>query len=139
LIEAAHLGEKAAGFSVIAHEIKKLAAKTNSFSVEIADTIKQFRSSISQIGGKLDVFLKLIANVQKDMSNFGVKFKEYDKSLNEAGNQVEEITQAVNEESLALRDGLQSLNEISGLLADTQNITSTLNSVHSYLEDLFDK
>ena len=138
-IEAAHLGEKAAGFSVIAQEIKKLAAKTNSFSVEISDTIKQFRDAINQINEKLEGFIRLIINVEKDMANFGDRFKDYDKSLNEAGNQVQEITHAVNEESLALRDGLGSLNEISQLLADTQGITSTLNSVHAYLENLFDR
>ncbi len=136
-IEAAHFGHEAAGFGVIAGEIKKLAAKTSSFSREISDTIDRFRASIDQISEKLEMFLKLISETHQDMEQFGESFRDYKKTLSETGEQVTEITGAVNEGDMALRDGLNSLNSVSLLLSDMQHITSTLNNVHGYLEELF--
>ncbi len=138
-IEAAHIGAEGAGFGVIAGEIKKLAAKTGDFTREIAGTIEEFKSSIDKINAKLEGFLDLIAAMHGDMNNFGESFRDYEKALSETGDQVSEITGAVNEGDLALKDGLNSLSNVSTLLADMQNITSTLNKVHGYLEQLFEK
>lgn len=137
-IEAAHIGRDAAGFGVIAGEIKKLAAKTSGFSREISSTISEFKSSIGKINGKLEVFMELITGMHSDMNKFGASFKEYETTLRETGDQLAEIAGAVNEGDLALNDGLNSLNSVSSLLSDMQNITVTLNNVHGYLEQLFD-
>jgi methyl-accepting chemotaxis protein len=137
-IEAAHIGREAAGFEVIAGEIKKLAAKTSGFSKEISNTMEEFKLSIGKISEKLEVFMKLIRAMHSDMNRFGSQFEEYEKTLSETGDQLAEITGAVNEGDLALKDGLNSLNSVSSLLSDMQSVTTTLNSVHGYLEQLFD-
>ena len=109
-IEAAHSGEAGKGFSVIAHEIKNLAAQSSSWSAKIGEIIMTVIQTIGEgvkLTDKVNSTLDMIKNGASQSA----------KEVSRAAHGMEEqrvAGKAVTEESIALSDSaVRMKNEVS--------------------------
>ena len=109
-IEAAHSGEAGKGFSVIAHEIKNLAAQSSSWSAKIAEIIM---TVIQTIGEGVKLTDKV--NSTLDMIKNGASQSAKEVSLAAQGMEEQrDAGKAVTEESIALSESaVRMKNEVS--------------------------
>lgn len=109
-IEAAHSGEAGKGFSVIAHEIKNLAAQSSSWSAKIGEIIM---TVIQTIGEGVKLTDKV--NSTLDMIKNGASQSAKEVSLAAQGMEEQrDAGKAVTEESIALSESaVRMKNEVS--------------------------
>ena len=99
-IEAAHSGIAGKGFSVIAHEIKKLAEASNNQSEKINDIVTVIGENISssfELGKTIKVAMENAAN---EASTASAKVNESVSSMENqrlAGNRIKEATSLMSE------------------------------------------
>lgn len=109
-IEAAHSGEAGKGFSVIAHEIKNLAAQSSTWSAKIGEIIM---TVIQTIGEGVKLTDKV--NSTLDMIKNGASQSAKEVSLAAQGMEEQRFAgKAVSEESIALSESaVRMKNEVS--------------------------
>lgn len=92
-IEAARAGEAGRGFSVVADEIRDLAAESAEATKRIADIIKQIQNSVSDATQKMHNSRETVKQGVSAIENAGEVFKEIEK----LANTLEDIIQEVND------------------------------------------
>ncbi|MDW7673971.1 MAG: methyl-accepting chemotaxis protein [Bacillota bacterium] len=81
-IEAARAGEFGLGFNVVANEVRKLAADSNSYAEQINSILSEFRNTMDKIAGGISINSQVA--------------KEQADALAEVNRQVEDIQAAMN-------------------------------------------
>lgn len=95
-IEAARAGEHGRGFAVVADEVRGLAARTNSSTIEIEELVKANE-------GLTENSMKVMSDIQEQAESAGTQ-------INNAAEVVEEI-----------REGAENVSQTVATLADTRN------------------
>ena len=125
-IEAAHSGEAGKGFSVIAHEIKNLAAQSSSWSAKIGEIIM---TVIQTIGEGVKLTDKV--NSTLDMIKNGASQSAKEVSLAAQGMEEQrDAGKAVTEESIALSESaVRMKNEVSSQSSFATQVMGNMNEL----------
>ena len=138
-IEAARAGEQGRGFAVVADEVRKLAERTSSATLEIGQTISAMQTetagAVSSINATLDqvqtgVNLSKLAaeriatiatqtqETSQGMRDIATATNEQSVASNHVARNVEQLTYAIGENDLALQMASKTSQQIAALAND---------------------
>lgn len=144
-IEAARAGEQGRGFAVVADEVRKLAERTSSSTVQIAHTINTMQvsatqavSSMKNVVDKVNIGVRYTEDAHTAMNQIGeggrqsagmmeeiaTAIHEQGAATNNIANQVEKIAQMSEESSAAAAESARSAQELDRLASEMQKIVS---------------
>ncbi len=98
-IEAARAGEAGRGFAVVADEVRKLAEKTMSATVEVGNAIKGVQASVETNMANVDVSVENIAEATNQAHLAGTSLKEILSLVDKSADQIRSIATAAEEQS----------------------------------------
>ncbi len=121
-IEAARAGEQGRGFAVVADEVRKLAERTSTATLEIAKTISTVQSEAKEAN-------KAMANTRTTVEEGMQLSDEVNNALNSILHNVDEVTSQINnvaaaseQETVASGIISQNLTAINSLSTDNTNM-----------------
>ncbi|WP_269530851.1 methyl-accepting chemotaxis protein [Chitinimonas sp. BJYL2] len=144
-IEAARAGEQGRGFAVVADEVRKLAERTSSATVEISQTISamqgETREAVNGISQTLSVVdqgvnrsraaAERIAEIAEStrhtadgMRDIAVATREQSQASNHIAANVEQITSAIGENDAALQQVSENSAQISALADELASLVA---------------
>ena len=122
-IEAARAGEQGRGFAVVADEVRKLAERTTSSTVDITSKVSGIHATTQEVVASMD-------NAVREVEQGIVLARENGESLREIMETSRQLTQkalhiadASKEQSMASEDVARSLQRISELVDSNANAT----------------
>ena len=118
-IEAARAGEAGRGFAVVADEVRKLAERTASATVEIAGSIREVQEATAGAAGSMDEAIHQVESgvmlAERAASSIS-QIREHNLGVLAT---VGHIATATAEQSTASRDIARHIDAIHGMTADT--------------------
>ena len=118
-IEAARAGEAGRGFAVVADEVRKLAERTASATVEIAASIREVQEATAGAAGSMDEAIHQVESgvmlAERAASSIS-QIREHNLGVLAT---VGHIASATAEQSTASRDIARHIDAIHGMTADT--------------------
>jgi methyl-accepting chemotaxis protein/methyl-accepting chemotaxis protein-2 (aspartate sensor receptor) len=118
-IEAARAGEQGRGFAVVADEVRKLAERTASATVEIAASIRQVQEATAGAAGSMDSAIRQVENgvmLAERAAGAITQIRSHNLGVLDT---VGHIASATAEQSLASRDIASHIEAIHAMTADT--------------------
>ena len=76
-IEAARAGEQGRGFAVVADEVRKLAERTKTATLDIGATVGRFKNQVDVMVKETGTASALTANVNGQMNDFRMRFADF--------------------------------------------------------------
>ncbi len=118
-IEAARAGEQGRGFAVVADEVRKLAERTSSATVEIATSIHQVQEATAGAAGSMDSAIRQVENgvmLAERAAGAITQIRSHNLGVLDT---VGHIASATAEQSAASRDIASHIEAIHAMTADT--------------------
>jgi len=135
-IEAARAGEQGRGFAVVADEVRKLAERTSSATVEIEQMIAGIQSDTVQVVGTMDAALPQVeAGVEAAESAADVLRQIKDGAQSTLDN-VRDVADATKEQSEASNSIAQKVEEIATMVDETTAAMQSTADTASELEQI---
>ncbi|MDE7370538.1 MAG: methyl-accepting chemotaxis protein [Desulfovibrio sp.] len=142
-IEAARAGEAGRGFAVVADEVRKLAEKTMTSTLDVSNAIRAIQESTDKSMGAVDNAVQRISEATNLANQSGTALEEIVATVEATSDQVQAIAAASEEQSAASEEINRSIievNDMSRLTAEamaeaTQAVSDLANQAHK-LTDL---
>ena len=142
-IEAARAGEAGRGFAVVADEVRKLAEKTMTSTLDVSNAIRAIQESTDKSMGAVDNAVARISEATELANQSGAALEEIVATVEATSDQVQAIAAASEEQSAASEEINRSIievNDMSRLTAEamaeaTQAVSDLANQAHK-LTDL---
>ena len=142
-IEAARAGEAGRGFAVVADEVRKLAEKTMTSTLDVSNAIRAIQESTDKSMGAVDNAVQRISEATNLANQSGTALEEIVATVEATSDQVQAIAAASEEQSAASEEIIRSIievNDMSRLTAEamaeaTQAVSDLANQAHK-LTDL---
>lgn len=130
-IESARAGEAGRGFSVVANEIKKLAADTATSTVEIDNIIKEFKKIIEDTKTEMITAKKVIGNTSAMSKITGEAFRCIDRSVENIIAKIDALTMDIVSMS---KDKDNVIRTIDGISAVSEQSAATTEEISAAVE-----
>lgn len=121
-IEAARAGEAGRGFAVVADEVRKLAEKTMSSTLDVSNAIKAIQESTAKSTVSVDNAVAQIEEATQFANESGRALEEIVATAEATADQVNAIATASEEQSAAsdeINHSILRCNEMSSLISET--------------------
>ena len=140
-IEAEKAGEFGKGFSVVAHEISRLADQTTVATLDIDSVVKEMQSSVSSGVMEMDKFSEEVRQRVAEVNSIAAALAQMIEKVQALGPEFETAkqgmqgqTQAAEQINEAMKQLAQTANLTKSLLGEFQKITAQLNSAVQELQ-----
>lgn len=132
-IEAARAGEAGRGFAVVADEVRKLAEKTMSSTLDVSNAIRAIQESTGKSMQAMDSAAMRIGQATELANQSGTALEEIVATVQATSDQVQAIAAASEEQSAASEQINKSITEIN----DMTNLTAqAMNGASQAVSDL---
>ena len=118
-IEAARAGEQGRGFAVVADEVRKLAERTSSATVEIEQMIAGIQADTVQVVGVMDAALPQVAAGVKAAEGAAESLRQIKDGAQSTLTSIREVADATKEQSIASTSIAQKVEEIATMVDET--------------------
>ncbi|TGE79683.1 hypothetical protein C7Y70_15350 [Pseudoalteromonas sp. KS88] len=135
-IEAARAGEQGRGFAVVADEVRTLASRTQSSTIEIQEKITSLQSASSAVTERIRASDNQIKEAVINSEKVGDMLKEISIQANSISDANLTIASASEEQSQVTEDIAQRLNDVQDTSRQTQMQTEKISQSSSELADL---
>ena len=135
-IEAARAGEQGRGFAVVADEVRKLAEKTSSSTVDIGVRIEEIQKITDESVSKMNlVATQVLSNVDR-MEEGNTILHGISEKTESAMEMARQIAESVKEQALASTDIAGKVEYISKLTNSNTEISSNAHNAANELDDV---
>ena len=118
-IEAARAGEQGRGFAVVADEVRKLAERTSSATVEIEQMISGIQSDTLEVAGSMDSALPQVDAGVVAAQQAAESLKEIRAASEMTLERIRDVAQATQEQSVASDSIAQKVEEVASMVEQT--------------------
>ena len=118
-IEAARAGEQGRGFAVVADEVRKLAERTSTATVEIEQMISGIQSDTVQVVGVMDAALPQVASGVQAAEDAAESLRRIKDGAQTTMSRIREVADSTKEQSLASNSIAQKVEEIASMVEET--------------------
>ena len=132
-IEAARAGEQGRGFAVVADEVRKLAERTSSATVEIEEMIAGIQSDTVQVAGVMDAALPQVDSGVSAAQAAADSLRQIKESSERTLNRIREVAESTQEQSVASDSIAQKVEEIASMVEET---TAAMNATADTATDM---
>ena len=132
-IEAARAGEQGRGFAVVADEVRKLAERTASATVEIGDMIEAMRGESSNAVARMHETNAVVATGVSMAQQASTRIREISRQTLDVVQRIDGITEAATEQSQATTSMTQAADRISRM---AQESNQAMGEARAVIEDL---
>lgn len=114
-IEAARAGEAGRGFAVVADEVRKLAEKTMTSTLDVSNAIRAIQESTDKSMGAVDNAVMRISEATELANQSGAALEEIVATVEATSDQVQAIAAASEEQSAASEEINRSIIEVNDM------------------------
>ena len=118
-IEAARAGEQGRGFAVVADEVRKLAERTSTATVEIEQMIAGIQSDTVQVVGVMDAALPQVAASVKAAEGAAESLRKIKDGAQTTLSSIRDVADATKEQSIASTNIAQRVEQIAQMVEET--------------------
>lgn len=145
-IEASRAGVHGSGFSVIAHEIRRLAGQTEDFAGNVRGVTQSIQADIGAMAAAFDGFARHLANTRRHseqaVASFGDIAQESDRlaaQTDEWSQSVSEVAAGLNEIVASIERLVESSSDIRDSMLQVSDLATAQSDVSGYLQQAVDK
>ncbi|MFN3987743.1 MAG: methyl-accepting chemotaxis protein [Rhodocyclaceae bacterium] len=135
-IEAARAGEQGRGFAVVADEVRKLAERTSSATVEIENMIGGIQSDTGTVVGVMDAALPQVEQGVAAADGAADALRQIKDGAESALARIRDVADATREQSLASSSIAQKVEEIAQMVEETSAATRSTAQTAQDLEKI---
>jgi len=135
-IEAARAGDQGRGFSVVADEVRGLAAKTNASTKEIQDKIEQLQVSSNQSVKQVNECVDYMSSYVTHADSVNTSLIEVHQLLNQIDERSHQIADATQQHQLAASEVTNNVAKIHELAVENTGNAEKLASYGEILEEM---
>lgn len=135
-IEAARAGEQGRGFAVVADEVRTLASRTQTSTIEIQSTIEKLQTAARQAVDAMSNGRKLADNSVEEVSLAGESLSAITASVARINSMTGHIAQATDEQSTVANQIVTHVDDISQSTQKTHKASEELAGVSGELAQL---
>ena len=118
-IEAARAGEQGRGFAVVADEVRKLAERTSTATVEIEQMIAGIQTDTVQVVGVMDAALPQVAASVKAAEGAAESLRKIKDGAQTTLSSIRDVADATKEQSIASTSIAQRVEQIAQMVEET--------------------
>lgn len=145
-IEAARAGEQGRGFAVVADEVRKLAERTSTATMQISGMVEGIHKETTGAVSNMQLTLQTVQEGAEHSESAAAQIAQILENMNEVLQKMEQIAVSTQEEKSATTSMAQGAENITNQMqksdAELQKATETLqqlNDVATRLQDMFGK
>lgn len=126
-IEAARAGEAGRGFAVVADEVRKLAEKTMTSTLDVSSAIRAIQESTDKSRSAFDLAVEKIGEATALANQSGTALQEIVSTVESTSDQVQAIAAASEEQSAASEEINRSITEVNDMSKMTADAMTEAN------------
>lgn len=145
-IEASRAGVHGSGFSVIAHEIRRLAGQTEGFAGNVRDAMQTMQADIGAMASAFDGFAERVGDTKSRSEQAVVTFGDIALESGRLATQTEEWSLSVNEVAAGLNEIVASIerlvessSDIRDSMLQVSGLAAAQSDVSGYLQQAVDR